>query len=486
MFGRRGKMKQSGVLEGDGLKRLFKTMVMPTFVLDAEGRVILWNDACAAVTGLAAAEVLGTRDHWRAFYREQRACLADVVLRSAQGSQDGYANIALTKDAGSAENWCDLPRGARLYLALDASIIRDDDGKVMAVVEVIHDLTKSEEARLRAEAARDREAAAQSHVVDALAAALQRVARGDLTCRISEAFAANFDRLRTDFNQAMTRLQESLTAIDARGQGLRQGGAEIAQSADDLSRRTEQQAASLEQTAAALNEITATVQRTAEGAVEARDLVMAAKAQAEDSGGVVREAVRAMGEIEAGAQQISRIIGVIDEIAFQTNLLALNAGVEAARAGEAGRGFAVVATEVRALAQRAADAAKEIKTLISSSTRQVTEGVGRVGETGRALTEIADRIMRINAVVAQIAGSAQEQATGLKEVNIAVDKMEQVTERNAAMVEAVTTATRRMSEDTEVLASEIAQFELGAAAAVAPQRRARAMARQPVVDEALS
>jgi methyl-accepting chemotaxis protein len=347
VFGSRRKGKSSTILDGNGLNAVFREMVMPTFVLDAEGRVILWNDACAALTGLAAAEVMGTHEHWRGFYREPRACLADLVLKSAQAGQAGYANIA-TGDTATAENWCDLPRGARRYLAIDAGLIRDDGGTVTGFIEFLHDFTKAEEARLQAEGRRAHEAAAQGHVVDALATALQRVAAGDLTCRVTDPFAANFDRLRTDFNQAMARLQESLTAIDTRTQGLRDGGVEIAQSADGLSRSTEQQAASLDRTAAALTEITATVQRTAEKTVEARDLVIAAKAQAEGSAAVVKEAVSAMDEIEAGAQQISRIIGVIDEIAFQTNLLALNAGVEAARAGEAGRSSPKAASTVNA------------------------------------------------------------------------------------------------------------------------------------------
>jgi methyl-accepting chemotaxis protein len=176
---------------------------------------------------------------------------------------------------------------------------------------------------------------------------------------------------------------------------------------------------------------------------------------------VVREAVGAMTRIEDSSRKISQIIGVIDEIAFQTNLLALNAGVEAARAGDAGRGFAVVASEVRALAQRSAEAAKEIKTLISASTDQVTQGVELVGETGRALTRIAEQVAQINGVVSEIAASAQEQATGLHEVNTAVNQMDQVTQQNAAMVEQATAAAHSLREETDALSALIGQFRVG-------------------------
>ncbi len=317
--------------------------------------------------------------------------------------------------------------------------------------------------RSRAEAVRKVAAEQQAAVVEGLADGLSRLAGGDLTCQLQTAFAAEYETLRADFNAAVSQLQAAMGVIVANTVGLQSGAQEIAQAADELSRRTEQQAASLEQTAAALDEITATVRKTAEGATQAREAVSTAKSDAEHSGEIVRNAVAAMSEIETSAKQISQIIGVIDEIAFQTNLLALNAGVEAARAGDAGRGFAVVASEVRALAQRSAEAAKEIKALIHASSDQVNRGVGLVAETGQSLTRIMTQVAQINGVVAEIAASAQEQATGLHQVNSAVNQMDQMTQQNAAMVEQSTAASHTLSQEAEELVRLTARFQLGQA-----------------------
>lgn len=327
------------------------------------------------------------------------------------------------------------------------------------------------------EAARAEAERAQARVVTSLASALERLSLGDLTARLEEPFASDYEKLRADFNAALSALQTAMAGVAESTGSIRSGSDEIAEASSALSKRTEQQAASLEETAAALDEITATVTRTAENASQARQAVSAAKADAERSGAVVQSAVDAMAAIEQSARQINQIIGVIDEIAFQTNLLALNAGVEAARAGEAGRGFAVVAQEVRALAQRSGEAAKEIKTLISASGQQVETGVDLVGETGRALDRIVRQVVDINAVVTEIAASAQEQSTGLQQVNSAVNQMDQIVQRNAAMVEESTAASLALAKESARLASLVGRFQIGAGHAISP--RPAAPARRP-------
>ncbi len=344
-------------------------------------------------------------------------------------------------------------------IARAVAVFRDNGReKVRLETETAKQRIQAEEERAQNEAHREEIARHGAFVVDSLATGLEKLSAGDLLFRLGTPFNADYEKLRADFNAALDKIQQTMSAIVATTQGVRSGSGEITRASDDLSRRTEQQAASLEQTAAALDQITATVRKTAENANDARATVSSAKADAERSGAVVGETVSAMSGIETSSRQIGNIIGVIDEIAFQTNLLALNAGVEAARAGEAGRGFAVVATEVRALAQRSADAAKEIKTLISASGQQVDSGVRLVGETGKALARIVEQVERLNVLVGDIAAAAQEQATGLAQVNTAVNQMDQVTQQNAAMVEQSTAASHSLA--AEALARLVGQFRL--------------------------
>jgi methyl-accepting chemotaxis protein len=324
--------------------------------------------------------------------------------------------------------------------------------------------------RARAQAEHERAAMQQRAEEDAaqrlaeatagLASGLRRLAGGDLSFKLTEAFSAEFEPLRHDFNTSVDQLSATLSIIANGIQTMDNGTREIASGTNDLSKRTEQQAASLEETAAAVEEITSNVANSTKRTEEARNVASRANESAIRSADVVAHAEEAMRKIEESSQQISNIIGVIDEIAFQTNLLALNAGVEAARAGEAGKGFAVVAQEVRELAQRAAHAAKEIKGLIQNSSSQVENGVKLVRGTGDALKTIGGFIIEMNAHMESIATSAREQSTGLMEVNQAVNSMDQSTQQNAAMVEEATAASEGLAQEASRLRDLIAQFTL--------------------------
>jgi methyl-accepting chemotaxis protein len=384
----------------------------------------------------------------RRIFAPLRAVQAAIERTAAGDTSVGVAGTDRADDVGAL---------ARTVMAFQQRVVANaaDAAAAAAARE------RAEQERNSAEMEKAEAVKQQIFVVDSLAAGLSKLSSGDLAYRLTTPFAGRYESLRADFNGAVETLQRTMTAILSNTQMIRAGGEEISQASDDLSRRTEQQAASLEETAAALDEITATVRRTAEGSLAADAVVATAKAEAEHSGEVVRDAVAAMSAIETSSKQIGQIIGVIDEIAFQTNLLALNAGVEAARAGDAGRGFAVVASEVRALAQRSADAAKEIKALISASTQQVGQGVELVGETGRALDRIVKQVNEISGVVTEIAASAQEQAAGLNQVNTAVNQMDQVTQQNAAMVEQSTAASHALSREADELSRLVGQFKVG-------------------------
>ncbi|MQQ07608.1 HAMP domain-containing protein [Epibacterium sp. SM1979] len=304
-------------------------------------------------------------------------------------------------------------------------------------------------------------------VVQLLSTALMKLSEGDFRNKVLEYFPEEHKKLRYSINDALSGLNDVIVMVRDTAGNIEKGAREVASSADDLSQRTESQAATLEQTVAALEEVTTSVRSATEHVENVEVTVEDARRKAEESGEVVRDTIRAMTEIEASSNQIEQIIGVIDDIAFQTNLLALNAGVEAARAGEAGRGFAVVASEVRGLAQRSADAAREIKTLIETSGQQVGKGVKMVALTGEALTVIVDQVKNISTLVGQIAESAREQTTALSEINVGMSQLDQVTQQNAAMVEESTAASHLLRADVNKLNSFVDKFKTAEPSAAA-------------------
>jgi methyl-accepting chemotaxis protein len=329
--------------------------------------------------------------------------------------------------------------------------------------------------------AREEADAALQDVIGEVTAALGHLRDGDLaySIRINAALGEKANAISHAFNDATTQLATILAKVaDAAGNVLN-GATEIRSASDDLAARTEQQAANLRDSALAMAEVTQMVQQTATNAGEVGHQVAEAHGAATDGGKVVQRAVDAMHAIQKSASEITNIIDVIDGIAFQTNLLALNAGVEAARAGDAGKGFAVVANEVRALAQRSADAAKDIKELISASTASVADGVALVDETGTVLLTIGDRVAAVNTRIAEISASVQAQASRLQQVNVAVGEMDKMTQQNAAMVEESTAAARSLADEANDLATVVQRFSgnSGAGAAKpklsAPPRRVR-------------
>ncbi|WP_017672167.1 HAMP domain-containing methyl-accepting chemotaxis protein [Blastomonas sp. AAP53] len=324
--------------------------------------------------------------------------------------------------------------------------------EIADMLRAIEVFRKSSQARLASEEK-------QAFIVRELTTGLDALAAKNLAYRIDASFPAEYDPLRVSFNKTTAELCEVLTHTVSSTSNVLTGAGEIRCASDDLAQRTEQQAASLEESAAAMREVTEMVHKTAQNAAEVGKQVSEAHTSATDGGTVVHRAVTAMGTIQKSASEITNIINVIDGIAFQTNLLALNAGVEAARAGEAGKGFAVVANEVRALAQRSADAAHDIKSLITASNDSVAEGVALVDETGSVLLQIGQSVAAINARISDIASSAHNQALRLQQVNMAVNEMDKMTQQNAAMVEQSNAAARSLSEEATQLAGLVQAFQ---------------------------
>ncbi|UXT21082.1 PAS domain S-box protein [Agrobacterium tumefaciens] len=416
--------------EDDGkLSALSRAQAMIEFTPD--GKILSANENFLATLGYTAEEIIGKHhsmfcepayaqsEDYRAFWKE---------LGKGHFSTGQF--MRLGKD------------GKRVFIQASYNPIIDDRGRVFKVVKFAFDVTD------------------RMHAVEELGAALERLSQCNIRITLDKPFVGEFERLRCDFNKSIAEFQKTLENVLGQTGDLTRSSQEVSEASVNLAERSREQAVALEETSAALEEITATVRSSTENMKETRKLVQSARTSTVASTEVVERTVDAMQRIETASREISQIIGVIDEIAFQTNLLALNAGVEAARAGEAGKGFAVVAQEVRELAQRSANAAKEIKALINNSGTEVLEGVRLVGETGEALKQIDALVRHIDGNVDMIAKAADEQAVGISEINKAVNRLDRMTQENAAMSARTTVISTTLAQGADALAQLVSLFKL--------------------------
>ncbi|HEV7138551.1 MAG TPA: methyl-accepting chemotaxis protein [Steroidobacteraceae bacterium] len=485
--------------DGAMLRTLIDNLPDLIYVKDGDGRFLLANLAVARLMGAKTpSELLGKNDF--DFHPKELATLYH---------EDEQAVIRSGKPLLAREEECRDPAGNLMQLQTTKVPLRDAKGAVTGLVGIGRDITQRvTEARALDGAVResreiiqavlagasDRRIAingksgnllllAQSinELIDSVSVTVAETVRvvgmaveGDLTARMGiDDKSGDFKALAASVNSMIQAMMDVVAGLTKACRAVQAGAEEISRGNLDLSKRTEEQAASLEETTSSMEQMTSRVKDNADNAVQANQLALAAREHAERGGTVVGSAVAAMSEINAASNRIAEIIGVIDEIAFQTNLLALNAAVEAARAGEQGRGFAVVASEVRNLASRSAGAAKEIKALIQDSVGKVTEGSKLVGESGKVLGEIVTRVKKVTDVMAEIAGSSREQASGIEQVNRAVTSMDVATQQNAALVEEATAAARALSEQATNLMELIGRYRSGVSAMAAARTAAR-------------
>ncbi len=416
--------------DSEKLEAISRSQAVIEFTPD--GQILTANDNFCNTLNYSLADIAGK--HHRLFCEPSYAASSE------------YANFWKRLAAGEfiSDEFVRFGKnGKEVWIQAAYNPILNDKGQVVKVVKFATDVTP------------------RMSAISTLGHALRQLAEGELRQNLATPFVPSMEKLRGDFNEVIEKLRLTMQTVAHNAATIASGSAEIRVAADQLARRTEQQAASLEESAAALEEITTTVRDSSRGADEAGKLVGITKESAERSGDIVHRAIGAMEKISQSSGEITNIISVIDEIAFQTNLLALNAGVEAARAGEAGKGFAVVAQEVRELAQRSASAAKAIKELINTSRQHVANGVDLVGQTGDALKQIAVQVGHIDVNVSTIVKASREQATGLVEINNAVNLMDQATQKNAAMVEETTAASHGLAREAESLREMLTQFNVG-------------------------
>lgn len=397
-----------------------------------DGTILQANDVFSKVMGYSQAEIVG---HHHSMFVEPSFAQNDEYKRFWGRLAQGEFFIA---------SWHRIAKNQRdVWLQASYNPVFDDHGKVIKVVKIASDITPLITSTRR------------------VSAALQSLAQGNLCAEIGQPLVDLLDEIRGAFNASMAALRHALSDVLACADNIDESSRMVNASADRLSQRTEQQAVSLEETAASLGQITHSVQELTDSTARMRDMTEQTNNEASSSSRVIESAVHIMQDIDHSSARISNIIGVIDEIALQTNLLALNAGVEAARAGDAGRGFAVVATEVRALAQRSAEAAKEIKALIGTSGQVVAKGVTSVTNARESLGLVADYIRTIDQSLDVAAAGIKEQSSALRQVGEAVNEIDRVTQENAAMAAETAVASQTLAQEAEIITKLLARFNVG-------------------------
>ncbi|NVK55989.1 MAG: PAS domain-containing protein [Alteromonadaceae bacterium] len=399
---------------------------------EPNGKILSANDNFLNAMGYSMRDIEG----------KHHSMFVDAEYRASNEYRDFWESLANGKfQSGEFKRIGN--GGKEIWIQATYSPIVDDNGDVFRVVKYATDITSRKLA------------------INDICDIMLSLSKGNLTSKLDREYEGEFILLAESVNDFVTNLASIITEIRAGSENINNASSEIARGNSDLSTRTEQQASSLEETASSMEEITSTVQLNADNAKQANGLASDASKVAIDGGKLIEQVVGTMAEINDSAKKIEDIIGVIDGIAFQTNILALNAAVEAARAGEQGRGFAVVASEVRTLAQRSANAAKDIKGLISDSVNKVESGNQLVTKSGDTMQEIVTAIQRVNDIMSEIASASAEQASGIDEVNKAISQMDEMTQQNAALVEEAAAAAESMSSQASQLISRVNFFELG-------------------------